>query len=648
MSKSKSNSSKEKRAKSGINSTSSDEKEETPIVVFSKLRKSIIKASNNSKISTSSSPVVISSEVNLSLSSVVIHGKEVPPIKRPLAPIMERLTQIPIALTNVITSYQDYDLTNFDFTGQQLEGYNFDKHILRGANFTNCNLSRCSFMYADLQKADFTGAILHEADLRYAKMYSCILEGTDFTRACLNGAHMDQYHHHTGVILKGTIFNHAEMRNVVITPDLISSLEVKDKIQHVSFIGADLTNSSFNLAGIQKKGDMLILDNANLTGAYLLYFKHINISMLKTKLSSVYFVECEFEGINFDNLDLSRSHFGMSKFKKCSFVGAELINIKSEDSKYEEVNFTGANFYESELGNILNCNFTNSNFINSTLPQEIIGCVFINTDFNSSTMSHCDFTTVAKLENCNFARTIMKSCDVGELQLVSTNFEGSDISECDFNESNLANANFNECSIDDTYFDNCNLDHAFFREASITNSTFNWNNSHMECTLENAVFSDANLKSVDFSKNNLTNAIFTDTNFTNVCFENTILVDTDLADLTSKQKVSYSANIIRRLPTTLEELRDLAKKKGIKFSERDDKATLSVLIIVHNKNEKNAEMKRKEKSKIATLSIMRSFSSEDEEEEQEDNSQEEENEEEIFKTVDLRKTKFSSEDEEED
>jgi hypothetical protein len=92
---------------------------------------------------------------------------------------------------------QENNLTDWDFTGQDLSGANLFYSTLRRANFTNADLTGASLEDVELPEANFRGAILHNVNLHEADLRTAMLTGAD-----LRGAASANL---TGAVIKNTI-----------------------------------------------------------------------------------------------------------------------------------------------------------------------------------------------------------------------------------------------------------------------------------------------------------------------------------------------------------------------------------------------------------------------------------------------------------
>ncbi len=106
-------------------------------------------------------------------------------------------------------SYNNRNLTDNDFAGQDLRDSTFDHSNLRGSNFSHANLEGVRFFSANLEGADFSDANMRNVDLESAR-----LTKANFTNAVLEGAFA------TNILIKGAIIDGADFTDAIIRSDV--------------------------------------------------------------------------------------------------------------------------------------------------------------------------------------------------------------------------------------------------------------------------------------------------------------------------------------------------------------------------------------------------------------------------------------------
>lgn len=174
------------------------------------------------------------------------------------------------------------DLRGVSFVGKklELEGVNLRKANLHSVNFGGANLRRSNFsaayLYgvtlqsAKLAQSTFSGAYLSEADLNVADLTGCDLRCADLSWAGLMVANLSasdlQHANLQAAYCYGTDFNRAKMIGARLDDAVLKEAEL----------------SFANLAGASLAGTSLV--EANLTGAILDGSRVYGASVWKTKL----------------------------------------------------------------------------------------------------------------------------------------------------------------------------------------------------------------------------------------------------------------------------------------------------------------------------------------------------------------------------
>jgi uncharacterized protein YjbI with pentapeptide repeats len=104
--------------------------------------------------------------------------------------------------------FKGQDLSGKSFKGKNLTGADFSGAILRSADFSGAVLKGANFHQADLTNAIFTGSDLTEADLRDIVGPFISSQGTNLTKANLEGLDLNRTNFYSanirGANLKGT------------------------------------------------------------------------------------------------------------------------------------------------------------------------------------------------------------------------------------------------------------------------------------------------------------------------------------------------------------------------------------------------------------------------------------------------------------
>ncbi len=87
-----------------------------------------------------------------------------------------------ISCSGRFSNFENYNLTNADFTGAHLDQPKFERADLTGADFTGAYLVEPEFFWADLSNADFTNATIDDPRFKFSKR----------TNVNYNGIHIDK------------------------------------------------------------------------------------------------------------------------------------------------------------------------------------------------------------------------------------------------------------------------------------------------------------------------------------------------------------------------------------------------------------------------------------------------------------------------
>jgi len=130
------------------------------------------------------------------------------------------------------------------------------------------------------------------------------------------------------------------------------------------------------------------------------------------------FVDCAFEGIDFQNQELKKS-----KFIECQFILCNLSNVKVSFSTFREVSFI-----ESKMVGV-----------NWTTTQAVSDLSFDQCKLDDSVF------LALKLNGIKFTKCSLINCDFSESQLMKSSFKGSDLKLAQFNNADLESADLTNC-----------------------------------------------------------------------------------------------------------------------------------------------------------------------------------------------------------
>lgn len=148
-----------------------------------------------------------------------------------------------------------------------------------------------------------------------------------------------------------------------------------------------------------------------------------------------------------------------------NFSNRDFTTEPPEKGEYENCEFNGCNFSEADLSAFIfsDCVFNGCNLSLVKLEK---------TAFRDCKFSECKMLGV-NFESCNpFGLSfVFENCNLGNasffgLKIKGTRFKNSNLEEVDFTGCDLSAAVFGNCSLKGAIFDNTNLEKADFRTAS--------------------------------------------------------------------------------------------------------------------------------------------------------------------------------------
>jgi len=147
-------------------------------------------------------------------------------------------------------------------------------------------------------------------------------------------------------------------------------------------------------------------------------------------LTGVEFIECTFDGVIFEDIQVKRSRFENCKFKGCKFNGSV--------------------FHDSAL---INCSFRFSRFFSTDFKScKLTGSSFIDTDISLIEIDGGDWS-YTNLSQQNFSNKKFRNVDFSGSDFSFTNFQKSTVTDCSFVQSRIFETNFIGADIRSSRFD---------------------------------------------------------------------------------------------------------------------------------------------------------------------------------------------------
>ena len=267
------------------------------------------------------------------------------------------------------------DLTDWDFSGQNLTTAYFNQSTLTGANLAGANLTDTILETATLTGANLTGANLTNANLTYstsdnANFTGANLTNTNFGTSTLTGANF------TGAVVAGTRFSHAHLTAQQL---YTTASYVQHNLQGIGLNENDLTNWDFHGQNLTSAGlSFGTLTNADLTGAVVTGAQFLaSTGLTKEQLySTASYLQHNLQGIGLSYNDLTNWDFSgqnltgaglSSTLTGANFMGANLTNTNLYQAILTNANLTGADLRGADTPDL-----TGATTHNAILPSGTI------------------------------------------------------------------------------------------------------------------------------------------------------------------------------------------------------------------------------------------------------------------------------------
>lgn len=392
--------------------------------------------------------------------------------------------------------YTGLNLSNQDFSSMRFEnlnlsGIDFTNANLQNSEFINCNLNNVTFRHATMENtkilncnnirdANFSNAQLHDAfldnsqfdstnmmhvnlshtvirhcgfknanmegsDLQNTDLSNTKLINTNLTRATLNSARCHN------VEMNSVILNNAKMRGICMSDTSVNNSDLScadlscDPFQPDA---ANLYEIALKEAKAALKKDQAMVGHtvtfkkslaevAFKKGLAAAALKKVQAAVpLKTEFYRTTFSNTNLSGANFNNADLSYSHYT----NKTRFIGTILSNVDLSHSSFSDVDLSHQCFD--------NLNMTKAKFENVKLNgASLRGSILTNADMsdlsmNGARLDHANLTnaqlTNTRLIDSSFDNANLFNADMSDTQLVSANMFRADLRS-----ANLQGANMN-------------------------------------------------------------------------------------------------------------------------------------------------------------------------------------------------------------
>lgn len=350
---------------------------------------------------------------------------------------------------------------------------------LSNLDFSNQDLKKARFLYCELQNADFSGS-----DLSAGLLMGCDLTSANFSKATLLSVNLGQ------TVLNNADFSDADCEHA----NFMESTAMNTNFSRANLDGSKMLAVKWQHINFQaSRGNKAVIQDANMT--------HINFR-------DAVFKSGVFSGGEWNHVDLSGGNFSKTMFSKLSFTQFPAENSTLTSCFFNECKLLMANFTKAncEKAKFASCEIKDALFIETTMPQanftalkgeqvKFIDCDMKNSRFlQESTINHC------WMERCNadtaswldatLTHAIFKRCSLQHLCAMGASFRGAQFLYCDLTGSNL-----NKTDLQQSKFYWSNLTSAGLREANIMFTVFK------NCNLYNLDFYHAVTRDTVMDKN---------------------------------------------------------------------------------------------------------------------------------------------------
>ena len=327
------------------------------------------------------------------------------------------------------------ELSNKDYSDQNLVGKNFFGDHIKDTDFSNANLVGADFMFAKLDNVNFTNA-----DLTGVVFSDTIITNSDFTGADLTNIYAvnvgikDSFFHNTN--LSGAFLAGAEILCAVVQEyDSQRLLEMPSKYDCI---------------------DNAIFENADLSQSRLFNLDFSNSKVENTKFTMASVIKSIFP--QEINADFSGSTLSATQFR------GDLSNVVFSCHEFWCTNFSGM-FFGGNLVSGTDLSYTDLS------NRDLSKMVFSNLD--GSVEPNCEyqcyqyrefFTT--KLNFSNLSESILKGNN-----LIDVDFIGSDLTFSDLSDTNMSHVNLSGANLSGANLEGANLQGAMLDNATLTGAT---------------------------------------------------------------------------------------------------------------------------------------------------------------------------------
>ncbi len=398
----------------------------------------------------------------------------------------------------------DCDLRGFDATSFGISE-NGLYALLKGGDFTDSDFSAANFHYDSFwsgvrqyrvfSHTNFTNVRFVGADLTGNAFYSTILKGTDFSKAVLTNARLNNYNNvpENAFYNNCPTFDGTDLTSLSPESDFGSFFPVAIYAAaawwnkqpgpcRTSLAGARVSPSLFADKKLWQFVDAPAVDfsNMNLDGADFAGSNLRGAIFKNASLKEAIFVKADLTGVDFSGADLTGAHI-----EGAILTGVDLSLVKTLSKAYlsgavlSSPNLSGLDMSGAHLEEAGYTNWDGHVF-GTFDPARINGAYMYNTKLNGANLSGASLQNVswygaeATGENAIMVGAHFDHADLPGLNLKQTHLQGADFTDAVLINADLSTSDSPEYSFLDTNFNQANLKGANLSGANLQKANL-WN-----------------------------------------------------------------------------------------------------------------------------------------------------------------------------
>ena len=344
------------------------------------------------------------------------------------------------------------DLSESDFSNQNLEDIDFFGSNLGGSDFSNSNLNNIDFQLADLRNVNFENAKLNNISFRQNDFHGTDFSGVDFTNVDLVNIDLSNSN------LENTIMKEKDFRSVFIHKANLSGADLSSSnFKSMLLRDVDLTNANLTGATLSSV-DLSLIKNKSLAGADLSF-----ASLAYTDLTDVDLSESILFHTNFWKADLSGQDFTV--ISNAATTGAIFTDANLSNTNFEGVNLSPVEFFTNTFKNKADqINLGTKDLVSNLFGNEFtadsqIFLISKEVRGNDLIVSYLFFNNFknTNLENANFKNTEMWYANFNSANLSNADLSGADLRNTFLGNTDLSNANLSGANLEGAILYNATL-----------------------------------------------------------------------------------------------------------------------------------------------------------------------------------------------